>query len=452
YGGNCHVIPNHAVMVMAWAYGQQDFHKALKISVSAGWDTDCNAANVGTVSALVAGLDHLCDTYDFRSPCGDRIVIPTAEGTFSVTDILTVSNAVAELGRRVMGWASVPVAGNGALFSFEMPGAWHGFLPEEPDETARGNAVLQNIPAPEGFSGSRALQYHYRVGCGLTSRISKPLTAAGSSNAYQIIAVPLLYSGNTVSLRGRISGSAAEICCFLRTSEGTVLTSEPLMPDDQGNVSFAWTPEFTGVAREFGLSASGRCRGEGDLQIDWIDFAGRSVVTELPGADECGWISSMNNRRGAFSNDADPAMCHWISNHPNGVLITGNRRWGDRVIRCNFAIHSAERAGILCCYQGLRRWIGVLFTRSEVQIVRNLSGETVLARAPFVQMENQTMALEITVAKGRISVAADGKMLLEAQDDSPLRCGGAGLFIGEGLAGMSAWHVEAEDAGTGMVF
>ena len=107
---------------------------------------------------------------------------------------------------------------------------------------------------------------------------------------------------------------------------------------------------------------------------------------------------------------------------------------------------------MLCHYQGLRRWIGVIFTRTEVQIVRNLCGETVLARAPFLQQENRTIALEITAQDGKISVSSDGKHLLDAQVDSTLRCGGAGLLIGEGLAGLANWSVTAQDAGTGMVF
>ena len=136
YGGNCHVIPNHAVMVMAWSYAGNDFFEAQRIVNTAGWDTDCNAANVGTVSALVAGLDHLCDRYDFRTPFADRLLIPTADGTDSVTDCLRVSRRIAALGRRVMGWAPLPVerAGHpaGPLHSFEQPGALQGWMVERP--------------------------------------------------------------------------------------------------------------------------------------------------------------------------------------------------------------------------------------------------------------------------------------------------------------------------------
>ena len=131
YGGNCHVIPNHAVMVMAWSYAGSDFFEAQRIVNTAGWDTDCNAANVGTVSALVAGLDHLCDRYDFRTPFADRLIIPTADGTDSVTDCLRVSRRIAALGRRVMGWPAAH-SPSGPLHSFKQPGSLQGWMVERP--------------------------------------------------------------------------------------------------------------------------------------------------------------------------------------------------------------------------------------------------------------------------------------------------------------------------------
>ncbi len=56
YGGGCHMIPNHAVMVMAWAYAPDDFYESQVIINTAGWDTDCNAANVGSVMGVKVGL------------------------------------------------------------------------------------------------------------------------------------------------------------------------------------------------------------------------------------------------------------------------------------------------------------------------------------------------------------------------------------------------------------
>ena len=93
-----HIIPNHALMVMAWAYAPDDFRKAQAIVNTAGWDTDCNAANVGTVMGIKVGLDDINRDYDFQSMFADRIILPTAEGTRGITDCLAEALYIAQDG------------------------------------------------------------------------------------------------------------------------------------------------------------------------------------------------------------------------------------------------------------------------------------------------------------------------------------------------------------------
>src|SRR5215208_466274 len=44
YGGNCHMVPNHALIIHALLYGNGDFDRSQMIVNTSGWDTDCNAA------------------------------------------------------------------------------------------------------------------------------------------------------------------------------------------------------------------------------------------------------------------------------------------------------------------------------------------------------------------------------------------------------------------------
>ena len=47
YGGNCHMVPNHALIILGLLYGHDDFQEAMKVVNTAGWDTDCNSGNLG---------------------------------------------------------------------------------------------------------------------------------------------------------------------------------------------------------------------------------------------------------------------------------------------------------------------------------------------------------------------------------------------------------------------
>lgn len=72
YQGVCHIIPNAGVCFMAMAYGKGRFDRTVEIATMAGWDTDCNAGNVGTVLGVACGLKGLPERY--RKPVNDGIV------------------------------------------------------------------------------------------------------------------------------------------------------------------------------------------------------------------------------------------------------------------------------------------------------------------------------------------------------------------------------------------
>ncbi|HVO41027.1 MAG TPA: ADP-ribosylglycohydrolase family protein, partial [Aggregatilineales bacterium] len=46
YGGNCHMVPNHALIIMSLLHGAGDFSRSLMMVNTSGWDTDCNSGNV----------------------------------------------------------------------------------------------------------------------------------------------------------------------------------------------------------------------------------------------------------------------------------------------------------------------------------------------------------------------------------------------------------------------
>lgn len=433
FGGGCHVIPNHAVMVMAWAYGGNDFYKTMSIVCSAGWDTDCNAANAGTVSALCAELEHLCDTYDFRTPFGDRIYIPTAAGTFAVSDVLEQAHFIAKIGRRIMGMPELSAPKNGAKYHFEMPGAVQGFLP------VSENTYAVNSAAPAGFSGKYCLEFGTKSAPGGICRIETPLvpTAYGG---YGTPYTPAIYSGNTLRIKGSLTGNGCSLKLYLTLANGETVFSSEAEPDRDGRFDLSWTPDFTGTAAMLGVECS-----YGKALIDSIRIEGISkLVSELGDTDFSAWISSMSGIRArSFSNDPLPGMRYFMSNEEPGVIVTGNRSWGDTHISAQFKIHSADRAGVIFHYQGLCRWTGLIFTRHGLRIVRNYYGEDILAETDFIYRENQPMQLDIRTVGKSIEVSIDGKNVLTAEDDR-LQSGGAGIYADHGLCGIGRFAVEAE--------
>ncbi|MBQ7695797.1 MAG: ADP-ribosylglycohydrolase family protein, partial [Lentisphaeria bacterium] len=437
YGGNCHVVPNHAVMVMAWAYGGNDFHKALSIACTAGWDTDCNAGNVGAAAALCAGLEHICDTYDFRTPFADRIYVPAADGSCAVSDVLEQALFIAKIGRRIMKMPELPAPKGGAKYHFEMPGALHGFMP------AQGKFSAVSAAAPAGFSGKYCMLLRFTALPENPCSVETPLIPAASNSGYATPCTPALYSGSTLRMKGCLKAPGGSLKLFLATTAGERLYSPAAVPDEEGRFELEWVPEFPGTAAALGIECASAKAVSGEALIDSIAVGGTARFVSEGETDFSAWLSSMAGIRArAFSNDPDLNMRYFSSNEEPGVLVTGNRAWGDTRIRVRFQIHAADRAGVIFHYQGLCRWVGAIFSRRSLQIVRNLYGEETLAETDFVYGENRPMLLEIRTHGSAVELSVDGKLVLTAQEDL-LESGGAGIFADHGTCGFGRFEAEA---------
>jgi ADP-ribosylglycohydrolase len=446
YGGNCHVIPNHAIMVMAWCYAPNDFHLAQTIINTAGWDTDCNAANVGSVMGLVVGLERICEAYDFRTPMADRIVLPTAEGTRGMTDCLVEALHIARIGRRIMGWPELPAPKGGAWQHFALPGAVHGYQPEEQRFETRGAATVTNAPLP-GSSGL-ALKLDFRTSAGRTARISTPILPPDVQGGYGIQATPRLYPGMTVRaecVAGEVDG-AASARLFVRFAaaegEGKVVSGPALELRTGGAVALCLAiPEGDGMpVRDLGFEISSAKAAHGSLYCDQVTCGGAPALAWKEGPPLVrgtfpGWIVDADVVRGAFSDDREPVR-HAGKNEGRGILVTGTTDWRDYSFSARVKIHLAERAGILVRYQGLQRYVALVQTHDRLQLVRRWYGtDTVLAETPSAWALDELHELRLVCHGTHITASCDGGTVLEAEE-TVLASGGAGFLFERGLLGF----------------
>ena len=462
HGGCCHMVPNHAIMVMAWAYAPDDFYRAQVIINTAGWDTDCNAANVGSVMALVVGLDRINEQYDFQSPTADRILLPTAEGTRGVTDCLIEAMYVARMGRKVMGWKAIDAPKKGAWHHFEMPGALHGYMPEDERFECQGAAQVENV---EGHSalGGRSMRLAFETGAGRIARVSTPIMPGAGQPGYALEATPRLYPGMKATVKasaGKVKGKASARL-FLRHTDPEKPEEKKVMvygravslssdracklsldvPDMQ-----AWSVE------DLGIEITSAKRASGDLFIDAVEMSGKprfACPGRLPYKEGRvpGWITSAQWFHPTAYPYDDKLYCeglpcmYMLKNDGPGVGVTGNLDWTDYTFSARVLTLLSDAAGILVRYQGLERYIALVRTPTSLQLVMHYYGDTVLAETPCKWKIDEPHDLAITVKGNRITASYDGKKVLEAIDDK-LGRGGAGLLVDTG--NMHAWNIKVD--------
>ena len=199
YIGNCHMVPNHALIIMSLLYGDDDFGKSLMIVNTAGWDTDCNSGNVGALLGIKNGLEGIdSSSYDWRGPVADRMYLATADGGRAITDAVIETFQVVNIGRALAG--EPPLAPkDGARFHFELPGSVQGFQGDHPSVT------VDNV-ADRSADGTRMLAVRWT-----DERPDSPVVATTPTfippeaifipGSYTLLASPTLYPGQAVRAR-----------------------------------------------------------------------------------------------------------------------------------------------------------------------------------------------------------------------------------------------------------
>src|SRR5689334_375769 len=201
YGGNCHIVPNHALIILSLLYGDDDFQRALMIVNSCGWDTDCNSGNVGCLLGIKNGLSGIKDGPDWRGPLADRLYLPAADGGRAITDAVAETLHVVNAGRALAGAAPLAPKG-GARFHWELPGSVQGFQVEQ--SAANGVTLWLENCAGHSRRGERSLGLRFRhLAPGCPARVATPTFIppdARTMPGYRLIASPTLYAGQAVSI------------------------------------------------------------------------------------------------------------------------------------------------------------------------------------------------------------------------------------------------------------
>ncbi len=456
YGGGVHMVPNHGLIILSLLYGRNDFQRTLMIVNTSGWDTDCNAGNVGCLMGIKNGLEGLATGPDYRGPVADRLYLPTADGGRAITDALREAYELVNSGRALAGLQPIAPKAE-ARFHFNLPGSVQGFVPDTAPE-AKGTLELENVVG-HSTSGKHSLALHYDgVAQGRTARAGTAtfLTPeAAEMPGYGLICSPTLYAGQTLQARVEADGgNSSAITCnlyirYYGADDALALRPGPkahLLPAQDEKLT--WVIEDTSGApiAEVGVEIHADTRATGTVYLDYLTWAG-APDTPLTRRDDAGTMW-----RRAWVNAVDHLWAgsglRISQDRGTGLLIHGTREWTDYEIQASIRPHLARRTGVAARVQGLERYYALLLCEgNKLRLVKQRDGQAILAETDLEWTYDETYELTLRVQGRMLTGEVGGETILKATDDGDLLAGGGvALVCDEGRIDVSQVRVQPVQA------
>ncbi len=431
YGGAVHIIPNHALVILGLLYSNDDFQRAMTVVNTAGWDTDCNAGNLGCLLGIKNGLAGLHGGPDWRGPVEDRILMPTAEGGRAISDAVNESLAIVNIGRALKNEPPYSPKG-GARFNFEFPGSVQGF------RAGDDGTVLENV-AGHSLEGNRALALRFQT-IGSASTPTFILPDELNMRGYTFIASPTLYAGQT--MRARVSTEHALnarlfISVYDNDAQLHVVYGPRAGLEPNRSSELVWQIPDTGGQPVAQVGIEGQAEADGILYLDYLTWSGEPDLVLARPAD-MGSAAPIGTRvwRRAWIDGMDewdkwPGEAYKLAqNEGIGLLIQGTRDWHNYEVEATIQLTLAKSAGIGARVQGMRRYYALLLANgNKVCLVKALDGVRTLAEIDFPWEIGQSYTLCLQVNGNELQAWIDGRRLFAVQDDDQPLAGGAAAFI-----------------------
>jgi ADP-ribosylglycohydrolase len=458
YPGCCPMVPNHALLLSSFILGRDNFQEGLKIAVSSGWDTDCNAGNLGCLNGIRLGLKALEEGPDFRGPVADLMYVVNADGGEALSDAVIETRRVRRTAAALSGMSYESPA---ARFAFEYSGSVQGF---QPCPLHDGRQVVTAVGNLNTSSADNGLEIRYEaLARGVTGSVSVPTfidpkpRSIGETSYFEVIASPSIYGTQTVRATLRTFASAnPEVRFYIVHYDGAGDLKKVVgefQHLESGDNKLHWrVPDVGGLPiYRIGLELAADRRLTGRIAIIEMDWTGAPEAFVMGGAFDLSpklspfdtstfWIKSFVSSARHFGPDIFSTFC---LSHPstNGVATTGTRDWVDYEVSSQLTLDLHKAVGLVARARGHRRYYAAIVENQTAKLVkRKDAGVEVLTEVKYTYEENAKLRFALSVVGGRLAFSIDGKELLVAQDKS-YASGGAGFVIEEGTVPAHGFSV-----------
>ena len=400
FPGNCHIVPNHALIILALLFGEDNFQKSLMIVNTAGWDTDCNSGNVGCFLGIKNGLKGIKDGPDYITPVNDTIYIPTANGAETMTDALRESQNIINITRRINGLESKVIKDN-ARYNFEMPESTQAWKVDKQNDNNR-NTQISNAQYKSKI-GERALEIDFaNLSFGHSSVVYidtffpdwfTKLQGVQRQKFfhYDFVGCPIVHTGQNIKTE-IISQTKKDIKIKLFIKywgEADQLvqinTDEYVLSENEIKI-IDWTVPDTesNPIGQIGFSITAEDNTPGKLLINYLDISGTPKMTfkrpdHIENSSKDGYFFNQEFYgqlwKRAWVNDVEKWQYRWqeafkiVNGEGRGHILQGSPSWKDYSISSKLNFPLASAGGLILRSQGVKRYYSLeLSSQNKLKI------------------------------------------------------------------------------------
>ena len=429
YPGVCHIIPNSGVMILAMMYGEGDFARTIEIATMCGWDTDCNAGNIGTILGVLVGAKGLPTKY--RGQINDVLVTSSSIGSLNTIDLPTLAKEVANYGYQLMD-EKVPENISNTVnnlkdlnFDFNIPESTHGFRTSDlirynlrhTDGNGSNNSGALSVLLDRVYRGDAAKVYY------------KPYYRREDfdDERYSPAFSPQIYSGQIMKIKFKLdkwNGDDFGVMPYIRLSHSKrELDGQIIMIEHGKWIEIEYTLPDTKAEPidEIGIKLESFSRERnkvlGDLHIDSFMVTGKGYhsIEFSKETVEFSTTTQFTENLGAFAIEDD--QINVISNE-DCLALTGNFHNKDVEYNLTIIPRYGEKHFATFRCQGVK--IGYLagFDNGKFKLLKNDFGYTTLAEVDYNVSTDVEYNIKITAIGANIKVEVNSELIIECRDDS----------------------------------
>lgn len=431
YGGVCHIIPNAGVCVLSLLYGDGLFARTVEIATMCGWDTDCNAGNVGTVLGVMRGIKGL--PMHYRKPVNDGLILSGISGYLNIMDIPSYAKEVALLGYELAGERAPEdlqesIHDGEIHFDFDLPGSTHSMRLSNPYFCSMAHTADH---AYAGSSGSLKIVVDRMSRGDQCKLFYKPFYRRDefSDERYSPVLTPTAYPGQTVSMKlylEQYNGwELLGIAPYVRTANDKkdhVQGYQKLRQQEWMDISFQIPDTAGDMVDEVGILIEGyapaKSKTLGALYLGEFSITGKSrySIDFRKQRKEFGCITPFSMDHGAW--EIEEGRLH-LMRYQEAFAYAGNYYAKDYAVSAAVRPITGKEHLLLARAQGaMRGYAAGLSDVNKAAIYINDFGFRKLIETDFMWDWERDYKIEIKVEGNRIALIVDGKEILNAQDNS----------------------------------